>query len=61
MPVTGLMFMLGSSSPGDGRDPGKFRAGQRVDIWAEHAPQVRWPCPERGTLLSVYDHSEEPA
>lgn len=32
---------------------------ERVDIWAEHAPQVRWPCLERGTLLSVYDHSEE--
>ena len=32
---------------------------ERVDIWAEHAPQVRWPCPECGTLLPVYDHVEE--
>ena len=24
-----------------------------VDIWAEHAPEVRWPCPECSTLLSV--------
>ena len=27
--------------------------GERVDIWAEHAPEVRWPCPECATLLSV--------
>jgi len=33
--------------------------GERVDIWVEHAPEVRWPCPECGTLLPVYDHSEE--
>ena len=33
--------------------------GERVDIWVEHAPEVRWPCPECGTLLSVYDHLEE--
>jgi len=33
--------------------------GERVDIWAAHAPEVRWPCPECGTLLPVYDHSEE--
>lgn len=35
--------------------------GERVDVWAEHAPEVRWPCPECGTLLSVYDHAEERA
>ena len=35
--------------------------GERVDIWVEHAPQVRWPCPECGTLLSVYDQAEERA
>ena len=35
--------------------------GERVDIWAEHAPEVRWPCPECATLLSVYDHAEERA
>ena len=33
--------------------------GERVDIWAAHAPEERWPCPECGTLLPVYDHSEE--
>jgi Transposase and inactivated derivatives len=35
--------------------------GERVDIWAEHAPEVRWPCPECAMTLSVYDHSEERA
>jgi len=35
--------------------------GERVDIWAEHAPQVRRPCPECETLLPVYDHAEERA
>ena len=31
----------------------------RVDIWAEHADGVRWPCPECGAELPLYDHSEE--
>jgi transposase len=22
--------------------------GQRVDIWVDHGPAVRWPCPECG-------------
>lgn len=35
--------------------------GERVDISAEHAPQVHLPCPERETLLPVYDHAEERA
>jgi uncharacterized membrane protein YdjX (TVP38/TMEM64 family) len=33
--------------------------GQRVDVWAGHAEDVRWPCPECGTPLGLYDHSEE--
>ena len=34
---------------------------ERVDIWAEHAADVRWPCPECEMTLSVYDHAEERA
>src|SRR6266849_3990310 len=34
-------------------------AEQRVDVWAGHAEGVRWPCPECGTELSLYDHAEE--
>jgi transposase len=35
--------------------------GQRVDIWARHEEGVRWPCPECGTTLALYDHAEERA
>ena len=34
---------------------------ERVDIWAEHAADVRWPCPECEMTMSVYDHAEERA
>lgn len=34
---------------------------QRVDVWAEHKAEVRWPCPECGGALALYDHSEERA
>jgi len=29
---------------------------QRVDVWAGHAKGLRWPCPECGEMLSIYDH-----
>jgi len=32
---------------------------QRVDVWADHSPGSRWPCPECGQELAVYDHSQE--
>ena len=32
---------------------------QRVDIWAGHAENARWPCPKCGTALALYDHAEE--
>lgn len=31
---------------------------QRVDVWAEHSHR-KFPCPECGGKLPVYDHSEE--
>jgi transposase len=31
---------------------------QRVDVWAEHEA-TRWPCPECGAALPLYDHAEE--
>ena len=34
---------------------------QRVDVWAEHADESRWPCPECGRELGLYDHAEERA
>jgi transposase len=35
--------------------------GEKVDVWVEHARGVRFACPECGTELPVYDHSEERA
>lgn len=32
---------------------------ERVDLWLEHAAEVRWPCPECATALPCRDHSEE--
>jgi transposase len=32
---------------------------QQVDVHAVHAEGVQWACPDCGTLLAVYDHSEE--
>src|SRR4051812_16626735 len=32
---------------------------QRVDVWAEHRAGVRWPCPDCGLELAIYDHSAE--
>ena len=34
---------------------------QRVDVWAEHTEDHRWPCPECGGELGLYDHAEERA
>jgi hypothetical protein len=30
---------------------------ERVDVQAEHEPGTRFPCPECGVLLGVYDHT----
>jgi transposase len=32
---------------------------QRVDVWAEHTADERWPCPECATRLALYDHADE--
>jgi transposase len=32
---------------------------QRVDVWAEHPEGTRFPCPECGAELPVYDHAPE--
>src|SRR3954469_19164933 len=34
-------------------------AQQRVDVHAVHAEGVQWACPDCGSQLPVYDHSEE--
>ncbi|MGI0054412.1 MAG: ISL3 family transposase [Thermoplasmata archaeon] len=32
---------------------------RRVDVWAGHPPAERWPCPQCGQSLSLFDHAEE--
>ena len=32
---------------------------QKVSVWAEHAENARWACPECKTELALYDHVEE--
>ncbi|MCL6579725.1 MAG: ISL3 family transposase [Candidatus Bathyarchaeota archaeon] len=32
---------------------------ERIDVKVVHDEEVRWPCPECGQLLSVYDHAPE--
>lgn len=34
---------------------------QRVDVWANHSPGLRWTCPECDRELGLYDHSDERA
>lgn len=34
-------------------------SGECVDLWAEHAEDTRWPCPECEQALSCRDHAEE--
>ena len=32
---------------------------RRVDVWAVDPSGERWPCPECGQPLSLFDHAEE--
>ena len=34
-------------------------SGERVDLWAEHADDTRWPCPECQQALPCRDHADE--
>ena len=36
-------------------------SGQRVDVWLDHGPGERFPCPDCGIALPVYDHTPERA
>jgi transposase len=32
---------------------------QKINVWAQHAPDARWACPKCKTELALYDHAEE--
>lgn len=51
--------LLGLETPWTVRSVELNVPGQRVDVWAGHAEDIRWPCPECGAMGGLYDHSEE--
>src|SRR5438034_4915543 len=52
-------YLLGLEEPWTVRSVELKVAERRVDVWAGHAEGVRWPCPECGTELGLYDHADE--
>lgn len=51
--------LLGLESPWTVRAVELNVQGQRVEVWASHAEEGRWPCPECRTELALYDHADE--
>jgi len=49
--------LLGLTSPWDVVDVLIDEAENRVDVHVDHEPGIRFPCPQCGDLLSVYDHT----
>jgi len=54
-------YLLGIEAPWMVRKVQLDLINQRVDIWVDHAEDLRWPCPECGTLVPLYDHAMERA
>ena len=51
--------LLGLESPWTVRSVELNVAEERVDVWAHHPEGIRWPCPQCGAELGLYDHTEE--
>src|ERR1700733_10327528 len=49
--------LLGLTSPWEVVDVRVDATEKRVDVHAEHEPGIRFPCPQCGDLLPVYDHA----
>jgi len=54
-------YLLGLESPWTVKQVELSVKDQRVDVWAGHGEELRWPCPTCETILPLYDHSEERA
>ena len=52
-------YLLGLKSPWTVGKVELDHKGRRVDVWAEHPSEQRWPCPDCGKQLGLYDHAEE--
>lgn len=58
MDVTELYaVLLGLTLPWEVVDVVIDEAEKRVDVQVEHEPGIRFPCPQCGDLLPVYDHT----
>ena len=44
-------YLLGIEAPWTVRTVQLDLVNQRVDIWADHAEDLRWPCPECGSFI----------
>src|SRR4030042_4057212 len=54
-------YLLGIEAPWTVKKVQLDVVNQRVDVWADHVEDLRWPCPECGDLVPLYDHAAERA
>ena len=52
-------YLLGIEPPWVVEDVKLDLVNQRVDVWAGHQDDLRWPCPECGAMMPLYDHASE--
>jgi transposase len=52
-------YLLGLEKPWSVKTVKLNLKDQRVDVWAAHDEGVRWPCPECGAMMPLYDHAHE--
>jgi len=52
-------YVLGLEGPWKVERVGLDVTQERIDIWAAHEEGLRWPCPDCGKELPVYDHAPE--
>jgi transposase len=52
-------YLLGLKSPWTVERVNVDVTGERVDVWTTHAEGLRWPCPECGIAMPLYDHAPE--
>jgi len=49
-------YLLGIEAPWTVEKVKLDLVNQRVDVWASHEEDLRWPCPGCGVLVPLYDH-----
>ena len=54
-------YLLGIEAPWTVKKVQLDLVNQCVDVWADHAEDLRWPCPECGIFVPLYDHAAERA